>query len=203
MPVHAHMYMHMYMFVHVHVHVPSDDRARVPYLLLLLHLPLASCLLLLATPPPAPSCTHSCECLCRLAVLKALPTDAEIEEARAANPSVTDAASYMEYLQVEDADHHAAILAERATPWGAEPAQPLERCLAHTFSLTFRYIQRTKRGRQAPKTSSRERGGERGRAAPSAAPSAASENLTAAALTEADIKMWFSSHKQELSKLGV
>ena len=34
-----------------------------------------------------------------MAALKALPTDDEIEEARNADPSVTDAASYFEYIQ--------------------------------------------------------------------------------------------------------
>ena len=107
--------------------------------------------------------------------------------------------------QVADAEHYSFIMSERATPWGEEPAQPLERCLAHTFSLIFRYIQRTKRGGLAAAKTPAERTAERsGRAAPSTAPGAASpaDKQGAETLTEADIKMWFASHKAELSKLG-
>ena len=77
-----------------------------------------------------------CEALCRLAVLKALPTDAEIEEA-----GCQDAGHYMLELKRRDERAYTGFLHERATRWGDEPRQPSDRCLGHLITVVIRRIE--------------------------------------------------------------
>lgn len=70
------------------------------------------------------------EALCRLSVLKALPTDEEISAA-----GCDDAAAYLEQIRFENDEAFQELLKTRATEWGQEPAQPLSRCLAHLLSI--------------------------------------------------------------------
>ena len=71
------------------------------------------------------------EAICRIAALKALPTDAEIAEAKQPN-----AGAFMAALKADEEDAYLAMLAERATPWGSEPTlQPMARCIEHTIAM--------------------------------------------------------------------
>ena len=78
----------------------------------------------------------------------ASPDDDEIDEATLESSEVVDAASYLEFMMATDPESYDALIAERATPWGSDPAQPLDRCLAHTLSIIYRRIQLTKHGRR-------------------------------------------------------
>ena len=76
-----------------------------------------------------------CEALCRVAVLKALPTDEEIDEAESA-----DAGAYMEELRARDATSYTRMLQERQVAWGEEPPQPEERCVAHLLAIIMKRV---------------------------------------------------------------
>ena len=76
------------------------------------------------------------EALCRVAVLKALPTDAEVDAA-----SCRDAGVFLETLRERDSDAYDTLLRERRVAWGEEPRQPPERCVAHLLSLVVRRIE--------------------------------------------------------------
>ena len=139
------------------------------------------------------------EALCRLAALRALPDDDEIDEATLESSEVVDAASYLEFMMATDPESYDALIAERATPWGSDPAQPLDRCLAHTLSIIYRRIQLTKHGRrQSSDPQVNPQRSHLGASPAPASPSAPLAALTAAALTEADIKLWFKAHRREL-----
>jgi len=75
------------------------------------------------------------EALCRLAGLKALPRHDEIEEAGAA-----DAGDFLLKLKADDADEYHEFLANRGTPWGEEPSQPLAQCIGHLCALIVRKV---------------------------------------------------------------
>jgi len=76
------------------------------------------------------------EALVRIACCKALPTDEEIAEA-----GYTDAGAYFEWLAVADEERYTALLEQRATAWGDEPPQPVERQLDHLMSIILRRIE--------------------------------------------------------------
>ena len=78
------------------------------------------------------------EALCRLAVLKALPTDEEIS----ASPSdvTRDAGSHMRYLELEHHGAYQEMLKARRRGWGSAPTQPMERCIAHLIAMIIRAI---------------------------------------------------------------
>ena len=79
------------------------------------------------------------EALCRLATLKALPTDAEIQQA-----GYSDAATYMAMLRRHDVAAYDRMLAERACKWGDVPlTQPLARCIDHLLFLVIRRVEGT------------------------------------------------------------
>ena len=74
--------------------------------------------------------------LCRVATLKAWPTDDEL-----AASSFETAAEYLDGLRLSDEQALAALLAERATAWGAEPAgPPTERCVVHLIGVIVHTI---------------------------------------------------------------
>lgn len=78
------------------------------------------------------------EAWCRVAVLKALPTDAEIIAA-----DCIDAPEYLAKLKLEDKEAYEEFMGSRAAEWGTEVAsQPLERCVAHLLAIAFREMQR-------------------------------------------------------------
>ena len=71
------------------------------------------------------------EALCRIAVLKALPTDDEI-----AKSSCASVGQYLTMLRAEDEARSDHMLLARATPWGVEQSlQPTARCVAHVIDL--------------------------------------------------------------------
>lgn len=74
------------------------------------------------------------EAICRMAMLKALPTDDEIVDAEC-----EDASSYLAQLQLFDTPAYEKLL-ERKNPWGAEPSQPAHRCVAHMMAVILRRI---------------------------------------------------------------
>ena len=75
------------------------------------------------------------EALCRVACMKALPTDDEIFDAEC-----MDAGTYLARLQLYDTPAYEKLINERKTPWGGEPTQPSHRCVAHLLSLIIRRI---------------------------------------------------------------
>ena len=76
------------------------------------------------------------ECMCRLALLKALPTDAEVEASGCA-----DAGEFLSTLFDEDPYSHAVFLEQNCTQWGEVPRQPPERCVAHFLAVVFTRIE--------------------------------------------------------------
>jgi len=70
------------------------------------------------------------EALCRIAVLKALPTDEEI-----AKSGLKDAGQYLHYLKCEATEEYNAIMSSRATLWGNPPRQRVDRCVDHLLSM--------------------------------------------------------------------
>lgn len=76
------------------------------------------------------------EALCRLAALKALPTDEEVKAAGHA-----DAGGYLLQLRDEKPNLYEALLRERAVPLGGQLAQPIWRCVDHLVSLMIRTIE--------------------------------------------------------------
>ena len=81
------------------------------------------------------------ECICRLAVLKALPTHAEIEAA-----GCSDAGAYQIKLKHESPHGYRRFLEERATRWGEEPKQPVAVCVEHLLTVIIRQIEDVTRG---------------------------------------------------------
>ena len=77
------------------------------------------------------------EAICRLAMMKALPTDEEIVDAENG-----DAGTYLAQLHLVNTTKYEHLL-ERKTPWGGEPAQEMHRCLAHFMSIIIRSIKVT------------------------------------------------------------
>ena len=88
------------------------------------------------------------EALCRLAILKALPTDYEISEGICRGDEMAelrgceDAGEYLARLLDDAPGEYQELMLERATPWGDEPDQPVCRCVAHLLSLIVRLIKR-------------------------------------------------------------
>ena len=93
-----------------------------------------------------------CEALCRMAVLKALPTAQEIAEAEE-EEARKDAGSFFKWLATEDEERYEAILRERGTPWGSGSdgaswgSEPLGRRLAAMLSIIFRNMEEGSQGR--------------------------------------------------------
>ena len=72
------------------------------------------------------------EALCRLSVLKALPTDGELDAAKE-----PDAGRYLMRMAMEDEDKYEHLIESRAVAWGDEPYQPVESCVRHLLSLIY------------------------------------------------------------------
>jgi len=103
-----------------------------------------------STPGPKDDCLPFegfMEALCRLAAIKALPTDFEIAE-----KGCEDAGKWV-LLMTSDDDRrteYQQLLRQRAVGWGGKPAQPLERCVSHTLSIIVRSMEATcNRGKSA------------------------------------------------------
>ena len=77
------------------------------------------------------------EALCRLACMKSLPTEDEIQES-----GCKDSAEYLERLREADRPAYEALLVERATPWGETPPQPVEYCVAQLVTIFIREIEK-------------------------------------------------------------
>ena len=78
------------------------------------------------------------EALCRLSSIKALPTDEEIAER-----GCSDAGDYWLLMcsSEETKKEYDAMLAERKIGWGGQPAQPLDRCVAHVLAMIVKTIE--------------------------------------------------------------
>ena len=75
------------------------------------------------------------EAICRMAMMKALPTDEEILAAEC-----EDAAVYLARLELSDTIAYEQLL-QRKTPWGADQKrQPPDRCVAHLIAIMLRAI---------------------------------------------------------------
>lgn len=81
------------------------------------------------------------EAICRLAVLKALPTDVEIEMA-----DQTDAGTYLLNLKENDESAWNELLSSRCAPWPGTPSQPMHQCVEHMISIIIRTIEHQTRG---------------------------------------------------------
>lgn len=74
-----------------------------------------------------------CEALCHVAVLKALPSDSAIAEAEGL--AVRHAGAYLFDLRENDVSDYQWLMRYRASGWGEEPKEPLDRLVAHTLAL--------------------------------------------------------------------
>ena len=81
------------------------------------------------------------EALCRVAQMKAFPTDGEITSA-----DQPDAGSYLTWLIETDVDAYEQLIDTRSTPWGGTPPQPHHRCVAHLLSVVLRTVEAGSRG---------------------------------------------------------
>jgi len=81
------------------------------------------------------------EAICRLAVIKALPTDEEIQRL-----GCVDAGEFM--LKLERSEFPDEVMVQfqnfhvdRAVSWGTSPPQPMHRCVEHTISHILRIVE--------------------------------------------------------------
>ena len=82
------------------------------------------------------------EALCRISVLKSLPTDEEVEAA-----GCTDAGAFFKLLRSEDEARYERMLHERSVAWGGEPSQPIWQCVAHVLAILFREVEEDSAGK--------------------------------------------------------
>jgi hypothetical protein len=75
------------------------------------------------------------EALCRLSILKALPYDHEIEESMRSRSDVRHAGHFLAVLKLKDEMAYERMLHDRATPWGADPTQPIASCVQHLLAI--------------------------------------------------------------------
>ena len=77
------------------------------------------------------------EALCRLAALKALPTDEEIAESGYGN-----AGTHLINMAAVAPEAYERLLQERAVEWGQPPQlQPIERCVEHVCHMMIVHCQ--------------------------------------------------------------
>ena len=76
-----------------------------------------------------------------MAVLKALPTKAEILAS-----GCVDAGEYLLQLKERNEKAYHAFQSERATRWGDEPKQPVPVCVEHILTVIIRQIEGGTRG---------------------------------------------------------
>lgn len=81
------------------------------------------------------------EALTRIAVMKALPNDEEIEAA-----GCSDAFDFLSKLKATDEEKYKVFLRERRTAWGDEPAQPTWRCVAHLLGIIVHTMEQNSAG---------------------------------------------------------
>ena len=80
------------------------------------------------------------EAICRIALLKALPTDDELAESGDAHAGL-----YLATLSDGDPGDYSAFIAERACSWGEKPdlIQPVHRCVEHTIAVFVHRLRET------------------------------------------------------------
>jgi len=76
------------------------------------------------------------EAICRIAGLKALPTDEEVEAS-----GLKDGGQYLAALKADSPDAYSALVATRSTLWGSPPRQKMSRCVAHLIGIIFYKIE--------------------------------------------------------------
>ena len=88
------------------------------------------------------------EALCRTSILKALPYDHEIEQAMKKHPGVvTHAGNYLAWLKQEAETAYQTMMHSRATLWGADPSQPVARCVEHLLAIIIHEVEDDTAGR--------------------------------------------------------
>ena len=75
------------------------------------------------------------EAIVRLSLLKALPFDAEIEDAGS-----TDAGEYLRELRLNHEEAYQNLLIVRNPQWGDEPMQPIDRTVFHLCAMLVRRV---------------------------------------------------------------
>ena len=83
------------------------------------------------------------EALCRVAVMKALPTRAEM--AAAGYEQREDCGAYISYLKENERSTWEAMV-QRSVGWGEEPNQPLVDCVGMLISLIVDSVESETRG---------------------------------------------------------
>lgn len=86
------------------------------------------------------------EAICRLSVVKALPTDEELR--RTGCPDAGMFMLMLENKQFDDdlMDEFEDFKSTHAVEWGEEPLQPLDRCVEHTVTCMIRSLEEESRG---------------------------------------------------------
>ena len=74
--------------------------------------------------------TGFCEALCRVATLKALPTEEEVAF------QFSNAHQFLTFHEQNSQEKYAEFLEHKSAPWGAEPSrQPVEACFKHLLAI--------------------------------------------------------------------
>lgn len=81
------------------------------------------------------------EALCRIATLKSLPYDSEIDQVGCA-----DAGTYMSWFRRTDFAAYTKMVKDRACEWGEVPDQPMHRCVDHVVEIMIRTIEHSDDG---------------------------------------------------------
>jgi hypothetical protein len=81
------------------------------------------------------------EATCRVACLKALPTDDELVTA-----GDEHAGAFLLGMKEREQQRYATFLEERRAKWGAAPRQPAHRCLHHLLCLAIHTVERASAG---------------------------------------------------------
>lgn len=138
-----------------------------------------------------------CEALCRVAVLKALPSDAEILAS-----SATDAYEYIAMLDEEDETVYEAFLASHCSAWGAEPQQPLARCVAHLMALIFRTMMKDLGERPSAQQGKQVGGANSKQVQAAIVGGALMEVVPQVRIPNAEVGLWFSKNERPLGLLS-
>ena len=79
-------------------------------------------------------CTQ--EALCRISVLKKMPSNAEIVEG-----GFDDAGQMLLSMRINEPGAYKVLVESGATPWGTEPTQPLQVCVEQLLMLIIRTVE--------------------------------------------------------------
>jgi hypothetical protein len=80
------------------------------------------------------------EAICRLSLVKALPTDEELSKAKCSDGGMFLLMLMKKELDEEILDEFVDFKSTHAVAWGGEPMQPLARCVEHMVTSIIRTI---------------------------------------------------------------